>query len=187
MKLLKYENSKLKGQYIFNLPVSKEVCGRECPGCYALKPQVRFPNTVLPYRQDRYEASKQDNFVCTMVTELSSYRRKASVVRIHEAGEFYSQAYIDKWVSIAKFLPNFQFYAFTKRMKDFDFSALLALPNFVLIDSLMHGGLNYAKLENLPSDVKICPATTSDVHCDSNCGYCWTKTAQTNGISFVKH
>ena len=187
-KLLKYQNDKLNHQFIFNLPVSKEVCGRQCPGCYALKAQLRFPTTVTPYRERRLEASKQSDFVDRIVSELSKTRRKFVSVRIHESGEFHSQAYINKWQAIAQALPNIQFYAFTKRIKDFDFSKLMSLPNFVLIDSMMHGGLNYDKLENLSPNIKICPATLSkDNKCGIDCNYCWTKEAQTNGISFVKH
>ena len=187
-KLLKYQNDKLNNQFIFNLPVSKEVCGRQCPGCYALKAQLRFPKTVTPYRERRLEASKLDSFVDTIVTELSKTRRKFVSVRIHESGEFYSQEYINKWESIAKKLPKVQFYAFTKRMKDFDFSSIMSLSNVVIIDSMMHGGLNYDKLENLSSSIKICPATISkSSRCGIDCNYCWTKEAQTNGIQFVKH
>ena len=57
-KLLKYENMKLKNQMIFTLPATKDVCGRECPGCYAIKAQKRFPKTVLPYRQRMYDAAE---------------------------------------------------------------------------------------------------------------------------------
>lgn len=182
-KLLKYENAKLKNQFIFNLPVSKAICGRQCPGCYALKAQIRFPTTVLPSRQRLHAASLQSDFVTTIVNELTSTRRTARTVRIHESGEFYSQDYIAKWQQIATALPTFTFYAFTKRMKDFDFSQLMSLPNVVIIDSLMHGGLNYAPLANLDPTRFICPATS----CGVNCRYCMTKTAQLQGIQFIKH
>ncbi len=188
MKLLKYENSKLKEQFIFNLPVSKAICGRVCPGCYALKPQIRFPKTVLPARERNYQASLHPDFITTVVSELNKTKRSFSSVRIHESGEFYSQAYIDKWQTIATTLPNVNFYAFTKRIKDFDFTQLMSLPNVVIIDSLMNGGLNYGPISQLSSTVKTCPATdgTTDI-CDSACGYCWSKPAQSNGVQFVKH
>jgi len=185
MKLLKYENSKLKQQYIFNLPVSKKICGRECPGCYALKAQIRFPNTVIPYREARYDASLQDDFVDLVVTELSSSRRSARAVRIHESGEFYSQEYIEKWLAIATRLPDFNFYAFTKRIKDFEFTELMSLPNVVIIDSMMHGGLNYDRRPNLRLDIPICPSDTEI--CGVTCTYCQTKGAQKYGIQFERH
>ena len=188
MKLLKYENNKLKQQFIFNLPVSKAICGRSCPDCYALKAQIRFANIVVPYREARYQASLKPTFTATMINELTSTRRSARTVRIHESGEFYSQVYIDKWLTIAKALPQFTFYAFTKRVKDFDFIALMSLPNVVIIDSMMHSRLNYNKLERLNSSIYTCPATTQkNVRCGIDCRYCMTKTAQYNGVQFVKH
>jgi len=188
MKLFKFQNSKLKDQYIFNILVDKSVCGRTCPGCYALKAQKRFPKTVVPYRQARLDISKTDEFVELVVSELKSYRRPCHTVRIHESGEFHSQAYVDKWSTIARLLPNFIFYTFTKRLRDFNFSSLMSMPNVIIIDSLMHGSLNYDKVENLDPSIFTCPVTAgSNVECGTSCRYCMTKLAQYNGINFVKH
>lgn len=188
MKLLKYENAKLKQQFIFTLPASKDICGRLCPGCYAHKAQVRFPKTVLPYRESMLAASQASSFVTTIVAELNSTRRASRTVRIHESGDFYSQEYLDKWVTIAQSSPSFTFYAFTKRIKDFDFSIAKSLPNFIIIDSLQSGKLNYGKLSTLDQSKFICPSTLGKpVVCGQSCRYCMTKTAQTNGVQFVQH
>ena len=187
MKLLKYENSKLKQQFIFTLPAGMSTCNRVCPGCYAMKSQVRFP-AALAYRNTMLQASQQPDFADRIIAELSTTRRSARIVRLHESGEFYSQKYISSWLTIATALPQFTFYAFTKRLADFDFSKLAALPNFVLINSLQHGGLNYAPLANLRSNVFTCPATTGHtVTCGITCKYCQTKKAQYNSVQFVKH
>ena len=186
-KLLKYENAKLKHQLIFSMPAGKALCGRECKGCYAIKFQKLYPN-VLPYRQRRYEASLQSDFTSRIIAEILTCKRPITAIRVHESSEFYSQAYIDKWLTIATALPQFTFYAFTKRLADFDFSKLAALPNFVLINSLQHGGLNYAPLANLRSNVFTCPATTGHtVTCGITCKYCQTKKAQYNSVQFVIH
>ena len=187
MKLLKYENSKLKQQFIFTLPAGMSTCNRVCPGCYAMKSQVRFAS-ALNYRNTMLQASQQPDFTDRIIAELSTTRRSARTVRLHESGEFYSQAYIDSWLTIATALPHFTFYAFTKRLSDFNFSRLAALPNFILINSLQHGGLNYAPLTGLHSNVFTCPATLKHtVTCGVTCKYCQTKTAQANGVQFVKH
>lgn len=193
MQLLKYENAKLKKQFIFTLPATKEVCGRICPGCYAAKSQVRFPKTVLPSRERMFEATKRDSFVDTIVNELSKTRRSAKVVRIHESGEFYSQEYLNKWANIADKLPNITFYAFTKRLKDFDFTELMSKKNVVIIDSMKHGKINYGDskyLQQHPTN-KICPATVKSTKdstvCGVTCNYCMTKQAQNEGILFAKH
>ena len=182
-KLLKYENAKLKHQFIFNLPVSKAICGRQCPGCYALKAQVRFPNVVLPYRQRRYAAALEDSFVSRITKEITSSKRTLTAVRIHESGEFFSQAYLNKWLAIAEACPNTRFYAFTKRLKDFDFSKFMAMKNVVIIDSLMHSAINYGSANSLLPNVFTCPC----VGCGTTCKYCMTKQAQSEGIQFVAH
>ena len=187
MKLLKYGNAKLNNQLIFSIPANKAICGRECPGCYATKFQRLYPN-VLPSRETKYQASLQADFTQAIIDEVNSCKKTITAVRIHESGEFYSQTYIDNWQHIATSLPKIQFYAFTKRMKDFNFSALMSLPNVVIIDSIMHGPLNYAKAADLKPGVFICPATQNKTtDCGIDCDYCWTKTAQQNSVQFVKH
>lgn len=186
-KLLKYENAKLKHQLIFSMPAGKELCGRVCKDCYAIKFQKLYPS-VLPYRQRRYEASLQPDFALRIITEIKACKKPLAAVRVHESSEFHSQAYIDQWVTITSALPHIKFYAFTKRLSDFDFSKLSALPNFVLINSLQFGGLNYAPVGKLPSSAFICPATQhKPVQCGISCTYCQTKVAQANGVCFVKH
>lgn len=187
MKLLKYQNVKLRDQFIFTLPASKEVCGRQCPGCYSLREQIRFPTSVVLAREARYKASLSDTFTSDIIKEINGIRKPFKAIRLHASGEFYSQDYIDKWVSIATQLPSIQFYAFTKRLKDFDFTALMALSNVVIINSLAFGGLNYAPLAKLDQSKPICPDTLGKAQCGISCSYCWTKEAQHNGIQFVQH
>ena len=193
-KMLKYENAKLKNQLIFTLPASKEVCGRECPGCYAMKAQVRFPK-ALEYRERMLGYTKDDTFEDTIVSEVQGNKKLLKAVRVHESGEMYSQDYIDKWYRIAKRLPDIKFYAFTKRLKQFNFDALMKLDNFVVIDSLKFNGLNYDKEDKIKVlaekyNAKICPATvkgSASTTCGVSCDYCWTKEAQNNGVLFIKH
>lgn len=186
-KLLKWQNSKLRQQFIFTLPAGMSTCARVCPGCYAIKSQIRFP-AAHAYRLRMLEASRQPDFAQRIITELSTTRRSARTVRLHESGDFHSQQYISAWHTIASSLPQFTFYAFTKRLNDFDFSALSALPNFILINSLQYGGLNYASLTNLRSDIFTCPVTLGQsVTCGLTCRYCQTKQAQHHAPQFVKH
>ena len=193
-KLLSYENMKLKNQLIFSITVSKEVCGRQCPGCYALKPQLRFPK-VLQYRERMLERSKQDSFTQEVIDEIQQFKKPIEAVRLHSSGEFYSQDYINKWFTIAKQLPKQKFYAFTKRKKDFDFSKLESLPNVVIIDSLKFGGLNYGSEADMVKlkvehGAMICPATfkgASKDTCGVSCSWCWDKKAQQFGTVFIKH
>ena len=188
MKLLQSGNSKLGAKMLmFNIPAAKEICGRKCPGCYSYKAYRIYPN-VLPAQQLRYEASQKSTFVNDILSEIKRKRTSFKYIRWHgSAGEFYSQEYIDKVTEIAKNLPNITFYAYTKRINDFDFSTLSALPNFVLINSLQFNKLNYSKLEDAPKDVFICPSYKGAT-CGESCTYCQTKgQADVNGVWFIKH
>ena len=188
MKLLQSGNSKLGAKMLmFNIPAAKEICGRKCPGCYSYKAYKIYPN-VLPAQQLRYEASQKSTFVNDILSEIKRKRTPFKYIRWHgSAGEFYSQEYIDKVTEIAKNVPTTTtFYAYTKRINDFDFSALSALPNFVLINSLQFNKLNYSKLEEAPEGAFICPSS-KEVLCGEHCVYCMTKTAQTDGVWFIKH
>ena len=186
-KLIQSGNSKLHNQYMFNLPASIEVCGRPiCKSCYAYREQLRYPSIVAA-RESRLLAAQQPDFASRIISEISNIRKPFVAFRVHSSGEFFSQEYVDNWATIASSLPHIRFYAFTKRLADFDFTPLSSLPNFTLINSLQSGGLNYGKAIDLPSNIYVCPATTSSSRCGIDCSWCWSKCAQHFGVSFVKH
>lgn len=189
-KLIQKGNSKLGSKMVmFNLPANKEVCGRECKGCYAIKEQKRFPTSVPQARQQRYEASLQLDFSSRIVAEISALRTPPTFVRVHSSGEFYDQAYINKWATIAKKLPNVKFYAYTKRKKQFDFTKLEALDNFVLIDSFHYGRINYGKHDKAPKNAFICPEQKgANIQCGTDCTHCMVKgKADKIGVYFIQH
>ena len=193
-KILSVGNHKLSTHIAsWTLPASKEVCGRECEGCYAIKAQKIYP-AVLPSRERKLALSKTPEFVGVIVEAIRKLRPK--FVRIHDSGEFYSQEYVDKWVTIAKHFPKVTFYAYTKRLKDFDFSTLMSLNNVVIIDSLHGNRINYGDLGKKPDGMFLCPdhkhsemrkKTPSGPICGIECTYCMTKDAQETGVYFVKH
>ena len=47
-----------------------------------------------------------------MIDEVK--RKRADMVRVHDSGDYYSRAYIDKWFAIARALPDVRFYSYTK-------------------------------------------------------------------------
>jgi hypothetical protein len=67
-----------------------------------------------------------------MINEI--IKKKATHIRIHDSGDFYSREYLHKWFKVMESLPHVQFYAYSKSLP------LLAnerLPsNFTLIKSL---------------------------------------------------
>jgi hypothetical protein len=57
-----------------------------------------------------------------MVQEIIS--KRADVIRIHDAGDFYNVRYINKWFEIANELPEVRFYAYTKSISLFKLDAI---------------------------------------------------------------
>jgi len=178
----------------WSLPASQDVCGRECQGCYAIKAQRVYPN-VLPSRLMKFELSKSPHAFRIKVNQAVR-KLRPTYVRIHDSGEFYSQEYINNWADVIKVNTDVTFYAYTKRLRDFDFTRLKLLPNMVLIDSLKHKGLNYGSLEARPDGMFQCPdykgselrkQTPSGPICGTLCTYCMTKDAEDTGVYFKKH
>lgn len=90
-----------------------------CPGaqacrgvCYAKQGRYMMPN-VRNAKLNNLRASVLPNFVDNMVAAISE-RRSYNTVRIHDAGDFYSQEYYNRWCDIARRLPKIIFYAYTK-------------------------------------------------------------------------
>ena len=117
----------------FSIPAYKTKSGKvTCPFaaacvkyCYAQKGNyTRFP-IVQELMEQKYEISKQNNFNSLMNEEIK--KKKATHVRIHDSGDFYSVKYLSKWIQIAEFNPSIIFYAYTKSIKFF-LDGLL-LPN----------------------------------------------------------
>ena len=120
------QNSKLKrtskelGLRVFNfgIPAYKSASGKlTCPFadecvkfCYAKKGAYVWSN-VQPAFEKRYQLSKTDDFVYSMIDEI--IKKKPDYIRVHDSGDYYSKAYLDKWLMIASVNPNVRFYSYT--------------------------------------------------------------------------
>ena len=141
------QNAKLKKTSIenkmrvmnFSLPAYKTITGKTvCPFakdcikyCYAQKGNYRYPS-VIKGLNNRYELSKTADFVPKMNATIILER--PTHVRIHDSGDFYSIAYLNKWIDIAKANTNVIFYAYTKSIKFF-VDGLLLPKNLKIIFS----------------------------------------------------
>ena len=67
--------------------------------------------------EEKYKISKTNDFIPLMNEEIK--KKKATHIRIHDSGDFYSIAYLNKWVQIAKDNTSVIFYAYTKSIKFF--------------------------------------------------------------------
>ena len=186
MKLLQYGNSKLNNTLAWSIPATTTICGRTCPGCYSHKLYRIYPS-ILQAHELRYQVSLEPTFIERIVAEIKATKKPFKYIRIHaSAGEFYSNEYIDKWTAIAKSLPQYIFYAYTKRLSEFDFTSFKSLPNVVIINSLPNGKINYGKTP--PAGMFVCPATSSAIQCGINCTWCMTKNcADLHGVWFIQH
>lgn len=120
------QNTKLKktsqelGVRVFNfgIPAYKSASGKlTCPMakdcvkfCYAKKGAYIWSN-VKPAFEKRYELSKTDRFVDAMNAEIK--RKKPDYVRVHDSGDYYSGAYLKKWITVAIHNPDVKFYSYT--------------------------------------------------------------------------
>ncbi len=107
-------NRKLKEKFlIWSLP-SEVTCPGSTPlcrkRCYAKKAE-RLYRGVLRCRYRNLIDSLQEDFTEKMVDEIR--KRKRRLFRIHEAGDFYNQEYLEKWFEIARQLPGVKFLAYT--------------------------------------------------------------------------
>ena len=120
------QNSKLKktskslGLRVFNfgIPAYKSASGKlTCPFadacvkfCYAKKGAYIWSN-VQPAFEKRYQLSKTDDFVNIMNQEIA--KKRPDYVRVHDSGDYYSRAYLDKWLAVAIHNPHVRFYSYT--------------------------------------------------------------------------
>ena len=142
------QNSKMKKTSLknnakifnFSIPAYKTKSGRvTCPFaaacvkyCYAQKGNyTRFP-IVQELMEKKYEISKQNNFNSLMNAEIK--KKKATHIRIHDSGDFYSVKYLAKWIQIAEYNKEVIFYAYTKSIKFF-VDGLLLPDNMKIIFS----------------------------------------------------
>jgi|LauGreDrversion4_2_1035121.scaffolds.fasta_scaffold57432_4 hypothetical protein len=85
--------------------------------CFSASQEMLYPN-VRKSRWANFESVKQlltdGNLVESIVNSIPV---KATIVRIHVAGDFFNQAYFDAWVAVARQMPHVVFYAYTKSIR----------------------------------------------------------------------
>ena len=133
-KCLTSSNEKLQRDNIWVFSLVAVLC---CPFrgiceklCYARGGNFGFPS-VHNHHMENYKLSQRDDFVEIMCAEIDTV--KPDVVRLHDAGDFYSVAYLYKWISIAVMNPDVIFYAYTKSFPLF--KGVTLPPNMIVIGS----------------------------------------------------
>lgn len=91
-----------------------------CRGvCYAKQGMYRTKQ-VVDARKHNLDMSLRSDFVDNAIADIKRMR-KVNVIRIHDSGDYYSQEYLDKWITIANAFPHIIFYSYTKSL-NLDFS-----------------------------------------------------------------
>lgn len=158
-----FGNSKLKkdGIVSFGLPALRSFSGFvTCPQagacasvCYARQGMYVMPN-VRATRESNLNKSQESDFVQNAIDDLGKIKQK--LIRVHDSGDFYNQAYLDKWIAIAVACPEKVFYAYTKSLH-LDFSRLPA--NFRIVQSC--GGKLDAMIDTTKSHSRIFATETA--------------------------
>lgn len=142
------QNSKLKKTsetlnlrvFNFGIPAYKSASGKlTCPMaescvkfCYARKGAYKWSN-VQPAFEKRYQLSKTDKFVTEMYKEIT--KKKPDYVRVHDSGDYYSKAYLSKWIDIALLFPEVKFYSYTNMVQMFKEADLPSNFDIIFSDS----------------------------------------------------
>lgn len=82
--------------------------------CYSAELE-RFPSVRKRYWAN-YEAVRGKSPTQVFDTIMGCLPRRARLVRIHTAGDFFSQDYFDGWLAVAAMCPSVHFWAFTKSL-----------------------------------------------------------------------
>jgi hypothetical protein len=155
----KMKKSSQNGITVVNwtIPAFQSVSGlKTCPnaglcavGCYARSGTYRFSNVARAH-EEKLKLTQNDAFIQLMIAEINQWLAKKSVsslkVRIHDAGDFYSMEYMQRWQAIMSHFetnPLVSFYAYSKQVKMF--KGLTLPSNFVLIFS--YGGKQDALID----------------------------------------
>ena len=82
--------------------------------CFSASQEALFP-AVRKSRWDNFEKivnAIKNNTLVELIT--NSIPKKATIIRVHVAGDFYNQAYFNAWMQVARNRPDIIFYAYTK-------------------------------------------------------------------------
>ena len=202
MSFLKFShgNAKLKHRLIFSLPAGKTCPGALfCKSfavlqddgkrkiqdgkdtqfrCFAASSEVQY-DAVFHSRAHNMELLMRSLIEGSMVDLINSSiqhhrKKKTELVRIHESGDFFSRAYLEAWIEVAKLNPDLLVYCYSKSL---DIFINLDLPsNFYMtasyggkFDHLIDEGFfpRYAKV--FKNDAEANNAGLEVDHDDSHC------------------
>lgn len=88
--------------------------------CYARNGTYNFRNVKARHVANlEYTLNDLEGWKAQMIAECSRKNMRGKYVRIHDAGDFYSEPYLEAWLDIAKAVPQVTFYCYTKEVMMF--------------------------------------------------------------------
>ncbi|MEU3625661.1 hypothetical protein BS329_38810 [Amycolatopsis coloradensis] len=99
---------------------------RTCPAagvcakgaCYALAGTYRWSNVRQAHEANlRFVVTDPEGWERAMITELAAPKFRGAWVRLHDAGDFFSDDYTRAWMRIMRTAPDTRFYAYTKEVR----------------------------------------------------------------------
>jgi hypothetical protein len=179
-------NSKLDSSMLVWDILAAETC-KNCKTClstcYAMKSQQQYPGTYNRRSIHTWMIRNDRSTMERMITDQLTKEKERKIVRIHSAGDFDSQGYLDMWTRIIAKFPHIKFYTYTKVMHLLDFSLIMRLKNFNAVESILpDGSKNYGDVAFLTRQVEafggiICPygmPGKGDESCGVTCKACVT-------------
>ena len=181
--LISRGNLKLGSLPSFSLPVITT-----CPGktpfceryCFGLKGNFTMLN-VIDANDRRLDATLKNDFVDIIIKEIRQTR--APSFRIHVIGDFYTVEYIEKWIEIAKELPDVIFFGSTRSWRcDFlseaikmfrDMENVYLKASVDLTDTLSPLGCGW-NLWSVEGKGMACPHDVGKVASCLACKRCWS-------------
>lgn len=99
----------------YNTCPSAGVCAK---ACYARNGTYRFRNVLARHEANlAYVLDDLPGWTAQMLEETGHKRHVGGWVRIHDAGDFFSDEYLQAWLTIARARPQVTFYAYTKEVE----------------------------------------------------------------------
>jgi len=130
--------------------------GEDCARCYALKAERQYP-AVLPYRRRQeqiWDSLPAEEIALQLSSILQRKRRPVRYLRFSEAGDFRTQADVDKMCDVARLLPDLVVYGYTARC-DLDFTN--CPDNMVVQGSGFMVHNKFSAVQSPDPDLPICP------------------------------
>ena len=105
--------------------------------CFSASNEVVFPNVYNSRRKNLMALRSVGRSVPQMTLLIHhSLPKNAKYIRLHVAGDFFSQVYFDAWLRVAMLNPSITFYAYTKSIP-YWLARIDSIPsNFILTASL---------------------------------------------------